>query len=142
RTQSMWSDAVEADARAINLQPDGTMNPDALGPAVSQQLMDGMVAAHPDFRSIKAPVLAIYAVSTHHPFILAETPDSIRRKGEAYWRDVFLPTERRQIADFKRALPSSRVVELPEAKHLCFIRPEDERVVVREMREFLSGAGK
>jgi pimeloyl-ACP methyl ester carboxylesterase len=136
RTQGMWSDAVEADARAINLQPDGTMNPDATGPAISKQLMDGMVGARPDFVSIKAPVLAFYAVAPTHPFVLPDTPDSIRSKGEKYWQQQFLPLERKQIAAFKKTLPTARVVEL-ETNHLCFIRPEDERVVVREMRAFL-----
>ena len=135
RTQGMWSEAIEADARAISLQPDGTMKLDPMSEGVSKQLLDGMVNHKPDFTRIKAPVLAFYALASSHPGILPETDAETRRKGEKYWNEVLLPEKRRQIERFKREVPMARVVKL-DAPHLVFIRPQDEKIIVREMLAF------
>lgn len=133
-----WSDAVEADARAINLQPDGTVKLEAMSEAITKQLLDGMTSAHPDFTKIKAPVLAFYAVSQNHPGILPSTGAMVARKAQAYWREVFLPKQREQIARLRSELPAARIVELPDAQHLCFIRRQDEDRIKREMLSFLA----
>lgn len=132
KTLGMWSDAIEADARAVNLQPDGTMKQDPLSESVSKQVFDGMTHHQPDFTKIKVPVLAFYAVASSHPSILSETNTETRRKAEKYWREIFLPQQREQIARFKREVPTARIVEL-NAPHLCFIRPQNEKVIVSEM---------
>lgn len=132
-----WSDAVEADARAINLQPDGTMKQDPMPENITKQLMAGMVEAHPDFRAVKAPILAFYAVSQTHPGVLSTTDAETRRKGQAYWSTVFLPDQRKQIAELRSSVPAARIVEMQGTQHLCFIKQQDEDRIVREMGEFL-----
>ena len=138
RTQGMWSDAVEADGRAVNLLPNGRMTMDVMPPEIMRQLVAGMALARPNFGAVRAPALAFYAVSLTHPALSPDTPDGVRRKGETYWRDRFLPAQRKQIDAFKAARPDARVVELTDGRHLCFIRPQDEERVLREMRAFLA----
>lgn len=136
KTLGMWSDAVEADGRAVNLQPDGTVKLDPLSESVSKQLFEGMAQHQPNFAKIKVPVLAFYAVAQSHPGILPDANAETKRKAEKYWNEVFLPRQREQINDFKRAVPAARVVEL-DAPHLCFIRASDEERIVSEMLNFI-----
>lgn len=133
-----WSDAVEADGRAINLQPDGTVKLEAMSEPITKQLLDGMTSARPDFTKVKAPVLAFYAISQTHPGILPGTAAETHRKAQLYWTEVFLPKQREQIARLRKEIPNARIIELPGAQHLCFIRQQDEERIKREMLGFLS----
>ena len=139
RTFGFWSAAVEADARAINLQPDGTMKMEAMSPEVTKSLMSGMVRARPDFTRVRAPILAFFAVSETHPLLHTTTDAKKRSDGDAYWKSRFLPEVRRQIAALRRTRPSARIVDLPGAPHLCFIRQQDVAIIEREMKRFLEG---
>jgi pimeloyl-ACP methyl ester carboxylesterase len=136
RTQGMWSDAVEADARAINLKPDGTLTMEVTTPSINEQLIQGMVASSPDFSRIRAPVLAFYAVPGTHPGLLSVTDPDVRQRGQAYWTSVYLPYQREQIRNLRAAVPNASIVEM-DAPHLVFIRPHDLERVASEMDRFL-----
>ncbi len=131
-----WSDAVEADGREVNLQPDGSVKLQAMPPEIMGQLFEGMIKARPDFAKIKSPVLAFYAVSREHPFASQASDAAVRAKGNAYWREEFSADQRRQIDHLKKALPGAKIVLLEETKHLCFVKKSDETKIVREMNAF------
>ncbi|HEX2078954.1 MAG TPA: alpha/beta fold hydrolase [Longimicrobium sp.] len=137
RTQGMWSDAVEADARAINLKPDGTVTMEVTTPAINEQLIQGMVSSRPDFSRIRVPVLAFYAVTGTHPGLLSVTDPDVRQRGQAYWTNVYLPYQREQIRNLRAAVPDAWIVEV-DAPHLMFIRPQDLERVAGEMQRFLA----
>jgi pimeloyl-ACP methyl ester carboxylesterase len=137
RTQGMWSDAVEADARAINLKPDGTVTMDVTTPSINEQLIQGMVSSRPDFRRIRAPVLAFYGVVDMHPGLLSVTDPDIRQRGQAYWTSVYRPFQREQIRNLRAAVPEAWIVEM-DAPHLLFIRPQDLERVAGELDRFLA----
>ena len=139
KVYGLWSDAVEADGRAVNLQADGTVKLQVMPPEISEQLFKGMVEAKPDFSKIKAPVLAFYAMSESHPFISSAKDAETRKKGNDYWKNEFIPTQKSEIGKLKKDLPSAKIVILKESQHLCFIKSQDEAKIVREMNRFLSG---
>jgi pimeloyl-ACP methyl ester carboxylesterase len=138
RTFGVWSDAIEADGRAVNLQPDGTMKLESMTESVTKQLMTGMTAARPAFEKVTVPVLAFFALSDTHPLQHTTSDAALRAKAEAHWKGRFLPRVRRQIDDLKQAIPTARIVTLPGAPHMCFIRPEDVKSIVAEIDAFRS----
>lgn len=138
KTYGVWSDAIEADGRAVNLQPDGTVKLEAMPPEITGQLIKGMTEAKPDFSKIKAPVLAFFAVNDSHPFISLAKNEDERKRANEYWKEVFSADQREQIARLKKAKPSARVVELEDAQHLCFFREQDKAKIIKEMNSFLS----
>lgn len=140
RTQGMWSDAVEADARAINLKPDGTVTMEVTTPAINERLIQGMVSSRPDFSRIRAPVLAFYAVTGTHPGLLSVTDPDVRQRGQAYWTNVYMPYQREQIRNLRAAVPDAWIVEV-DAPHMMFIRPQDLERVGGEMDRFLAREG-
>ena len=138
KTYGVWSDAIEADGRAANLQSDGTVKLEAMPPEITGQLIKGMTEAKPDFSKIKAPALAFFAVNDSHPFISLAKSEGERERANEYWREVFSADQRRQIARLKKAKPSARVVELEDSQHLCFFRERDKARIIKEMDSFLA----
>lgn len=137
RVYGFWSPAVEADGRAVNLQPDGTVKLQAMPPEITGKLIEEMTKANPNFAKIKVPVLAFYAMSARHPFANAATNAAMRAKGDEYWTNEFTVFQLKQMDAFKKAVPQAKTVMLKESKHLCFIAERDEAAVAAEMKKFL-----
>jgi pimeloyl-ACP methyl ester carboxylesterase len=138
RVEGMWSPAMEADARVSYVQPDGTIRPDQMDPALERESLGQLRLSNPRFDLIRAPVLAFFSVARVNPELHAVTDPEVRRVGQAYWTDVYLPWQRERINALRAALPSARIVEV-DAPHLVFIRPQDLAVVIPEMNRFLAG---
>lgn len=139
RNVGIWSDAVEADSRTANLRTDGTMRIDSMPPNVSNALFQEMAAYHPDYSAIRRPILAFYAIMPTHPGILPGTSPEMREKAQAFWDQSWKPYQRREIDALKTSGATVRVVEMQGVPHLCFIRPQDQAVVVATIKGFLSG---
>jgi pimeloyl-ACP methyl ester carboxylesterase len=139
RNVGVWSDAVEAHARTANLQTDGTMRIDSMPPNVSKALLQEMAGFHPDYRAIRRSILAFYAVMPTHPGIRPDTPPELRKKAQAFWDQSWKPYQRHEIEKLKSSGATVRVVEMQGVQHLCFIRPQDQAVVVATIKGFLSG---
>lgn len=107
------------------------------GDAIHAQLLKGSFAFHPDYRGIRAPALAFYALPRLHPaFRKASTAEELKRMN-AWWTAKGLPHIRANVAQFRREARRGQVVEMPYANHFLFLgSTEDE--VVRRTREFLS----
>ena len=138
RTFGFWSEAMEADARATMLAPDGTLHA-PLSQAVVKALNAGRATAVVDYTGIKAPALSFYVLRDTLPrWLPPGSDDETRRKVIDYMRDVDLPYQRRNIEQFRREMTRGRVVEFSHTAHHCFITREGD--VVREMRRFLLDA--
>lgn len=105
--------------------------------AIRAQLMKGSSAFHPDYRGVRAPALAFYALPRLHPaFRGAPSAEALKRMN-AWWTAKGLPHIRANIAQFRREARRGEVVEMPYADHFLFLgSTEDE--VVRRTREFLA----
>jgi pimeloyl-ACP methyl ester carboxylesterase len=53
----------------------------------------------------------------------------------AYWKTAWLPWRERNFQKLKMDLPRSRIIEIPNGHHYCFIAQEE--LVYEEMRKFL-----
>jgi pimeloyl-ACP methyl ester carboxylesterase len=105
--------------------------------AIRAQLMKGSSAFHPDYRAIRAPALAFYAVPRLHPaFRKAPTADDLKRMN-AWWTAKGVPHIRANIEQFRRQARHGQAVEMPYADHFLFLGSTQDEVVQR-MREFLS----
>jgi pimeloyl-ACP methyl ester carboxylesterase len=139
RNVGVWSDAVEADSRTANLRTDGTMRIDSMPPNVSKALFQEMAGYHPDYSAIRRPILAFYAVMPTHPEIRPDMSAEIRKKAQTFWNDSWIPYQRREIEKLKSSGATVRIVEMQGVPHLCFIRPQDQALVVATIKGFLSG---
>ncbi len=118
----------------------GRWRRDATPAATNAKIIGGESA--PDYRAVRAPVLAFYAVdrpeARDFPWVrrmfvgrgMAQLKAMRFRAAQNRWEEG----ERRRFAD---AVPQARVVELRNASHYLFL--SDESRVEAEMRQFLQG---
>lgn len=107
------------------------------GHAIRKQIIKGSSAFHPDYRGVRAPALAFYALPRLHPaFRIAPTAEDLKRMN-AWWTAKGLPHIRTNIEQFRREAPRGQVVEMTYASHALHLTGSQEEVVQR-MREFLS----
>ena len=104
--------------------------------SIRAQIFKGSSAFRPDYRTVRAPALAFYALPRLHPaFGRAPTAEELRRMN-AWWAAKGLPHIRANIEQFRREARRGQVVEMPYATHALFLTSSQEEVV-RRMREFL-----
>jgi pimeloyl-ACP methyl ester carboxylesterase len=104
--------------------------------AIRAQMIKGSFAFHPDYRTVRAPALAFYALPRLHPaFRRAPTAEDLRRMN-AWWTATGLPHIHANIEQFRREARRGQVVEMTYASHGLFLTSSQDEVV-RHMREFL-----
>lgn len=104
--------------------------------SIRAQIFKGSSAFRPDYRTVRSPALAFYALPRLHPaFRRAATAEELRRMN-AWWTAKGLPHIRANIEQFRREARRGQVVEMPYATHALFLTSSQEEVV-RRMREFL-----
>jgi pimeloyl-ACP methyl ester carboxylesterase len=138
RVEGVWSPAVEADVRVTYVQPDGSIRPDPMDVDLEGAALGELGRSDPDWSRLRVPVLAFYSVARINPDLLPVTDPEMRRLGQAYWTDVYLPWQRAKIQELRAGAPHARIVEI-DAPHLIFVRPRDLEVVIPEMDRFLAG---
>ena len=134
-----WHEAVGADANDVNVKPDGTMRLESMRRDVASALWKVMRAFTPDYRTITAPILAIYAVSEGHPLVHRDAAQEEIAAADAYWRTKWLPYQRDSMAQLVEAKGRTMVVVLRNTQHLCFLKSADESQVVAAMRAAMTG---
>jgi pimeloyl-ACP methyl ester carboxylesterase len=88
-----------------------------------ERLQAEMNKTHLDFRGVRAPALAYYAILS----------------GDPRWREPFeLGFKAEQIRIFKRDVKRGRVVEFHDTDHFFFADPKKTDTVVAEIESFLS----
>ena len=101
--------------------------PRPLMPPPRQGIARAMDEGTQPFTSIRAPVLAIYAID-------ASVPPEIR--GDAAAAQRWLIEQSPAAAAFARGVPAARVVMIPHANHFIFTSNASE--VLREMNAFIA----
>lgn len=94
-------------------------------------MMRGTKSWRPDYRAIKAPVIAIFAFSPVHPMVdlALEPKDSVQaREWNAWWQQTHWAWQDSVIASLKRDIPSARIIALKPADHVVYF--SNERDVV------------
>ncbi|HXK39723.1 MAG TPA: alpha/beta hydrolase [Candidatus Paceibacterota bacterium] len=130
----------ESEIRATRIfHPDGRflrqVTPDRILAAVA-----GTVE-HSNYESIRAPMLAIYAVPSTPVQLIPrykgryEAGDEETRRVLDRIFDMWKPAAKAQRDQFRRAVPHARVVELHGASHYIFISHQEQ--VLREVKAFL-----
>jgi len=134
RYKEVWSDLLDQEfRRQIAVRADGTAT-DLMPPEVNAALWQGMSSYVYEFGGIEAPVLAFYAVGNIPGFPEYWSYDQKCKFADFVQRSC-VPWQLRSIDAMRRALPSSRIIQLPGANHYVFLQNED--LVVSEMRRFL-----
>lgn len=128
-----WSEALETDTRIVNEQENGRLRLESMPPPIMGKLMTQLSNFKPDYRSFTFPVLAFYAQTQEHPFINS-APDSVKLKANEYWQTVFRPDQEKSIALLQAQKPDAIVVRMPETKHLCYIRDQDQQVILEQIK--------
>lgn len=128
--------ALVVDDPALKFLPNGGHPPGH--DAIRAQIMKGSSAFHPDYRRIRAPALAFYAVPRLHPaFRQAPTAQDLRRMN-AWWIAKGVPHIQANIEQFRREARRGQIVEMRYADHFLFLRSTQDEVV-RRTRAFLAG---
>jgi len=96
---------------------------------------------HPNYRGVRAPVLAIYAVVDSAPQVFPTwaTLDSAARAAARHFTATLQGWAAGERARLRRELPSAQVLELHGANHYVFDSHPAE--VTRAMRAFLADPG-
>lgn len=130
-----WNNACEADLRNTRrMGPEGYSARSSTPDFVEAAIMKGFSQPLPDYTKIQPPALAFFA-DHQMDKLFAQLPEAKRVKAEA-------PTKAAKdwfgtyIKRFSSEVKNSRVVELADTDHFCFIQRQDE--VLRHMNAFLS----
>jgi len=126
----------EAEIRATRVfGPDGVF----LRPVTPDRILNAVakMVEHPDYESIRAKILAIYAVYKTPAQLLPryKTSDSETRATIEQIFDIWQQSARAQRDHFRASLPQARVVEIDGASHYVFVSHGDR--VLQETRAFL-----
>jgi non-heme chloroperoxidase len=128
-----WSNALEANLHDfVNVAADGTFTK-RMPSNVAEALLKDTIPT-PDYASIQAPVLAIFAIKDHFPGIEmldAATQETV----QAWMQQVVIPLLRQAADQLRKRLPQAQVVELTGLTHYFFIDQQAE--VVKTMYQFL-----
>jgi len=128
------TEALIVDDPALKFLPNGGQPP--RDDAIRARILKGSSAFHPDYRGIRAPALAFYAIPRMHPaFRAAPTAEDLRRMN-AWWIAKGIPHIRANIDQFRREARGGHIVEMGYADHFLFLR-SSQGEVVRRTREFL-----
>jgi hypothetical protein len=127
----VWGEAVEADKRE-DMNIDGIQDPRAArarAQTIGPKLFEGL-GQHPvpDYRAVRAPILAIVPAGRENPFVPHDASTELRQAANRYWVDRYLPWHRRRTDALHNAVPDARVVELDTSNHTVFVAREDETV--------------
>ena len=112
---------------------DGSVGDDRSFPGGST--LGAFLKSYPKFTAIPAPTLAIFAMPhTLGPWAAATTDPKIRQSAKTY-AATLTPLTQSQVSAFQKAIPTARVVVLPNAHHYVYLsnRPD----VLRELLAFL-----
>jgi hypothetical protein len=135
---NVWSAADEANMRAAWIVGSEGKVQYRMPDAVREALVNGMVAARPDYTRVKAPALAFYVLWNQPPW-LSLCPDEATREKAFRFYEEYNRWKREQIERFRSEVVHGRVIEMPETDHHVYLhRPAK---VAREMRAFL-GEGR
>jgi pimeloyl-ACP methyl ester carboxylesterase len=123
---------LERDLRALRQSIAGQRDPSAVVPVpAADPVLRALDSGHQPYTSVRAPVLAIFALPREVPPALARDSAALAR-----FDSVAVARGSIQIAAVRRAAPSARVVSVPHANHFVF--RSNEADVLRELRAFLS----
>jgi non-heme chloroperoxidase len=131
----------ESEVRQLaQLAPDGRVTGQRTPPGLSQKIIAGI--GKPDYRSIRVPVLAIYAKRTSAeslPGCQGASDEAVRQAcGELYeWTSRHL-AESEQV--FRTIRSRAEIIELPDANPFMFL--SNEREIMQAMDRFLSDLRK
>jgi non-heme chloroperoxidase len=126
----------ESEIRATRVfGPDGQF----LRPVTPERILRAVatMVEHPDYESIRAQILAIYAVYKSPAQLIARytTADRETRQALDQIFDMWQPFAKAQRDLFRRSVPQARVDEINSASHYVFISHRER--VLRDMRAFL-----
>ena len=131
----IWSHTLDLAARScLSFHEDGSVE-EILSKEIESLLKQGCIGFSHAYDRIECPALAFYALYELDPKLPDNASDDLRKQSRKYTEQVDLPWIRDQMGKFKSGIRDSKVVELWNATHHCYIDHEDD--VVREIREFL-----
>jgi pimeloyl-ACP methyl ester carboxylesterase len=94
----------------------------------------------PDYTKVRAPALALYAITGNQHYPTNWLPDgadaSVRAKAEAWWQQKGHPLLRQSVEQFRREIPHGEIIELNDAPHYVFWG-ESADEVAEKTRAFL-----
>lgn len=108
--------------------------------AVLVATIRGMMFFEPDYKKVRAPALAICAVTANARYPRAWLPDhasaELRVRADAWWQKKGHAFVRAALERFQRELPQAKVIELNDAPHYLF-RGATRDKVIASTRAFL-----
>ena len=107
--------------------------PDMVNVQVST--MRSAMKFHPDYKTITAPSLAIYA-DPDLPQTAGKLDEETQKKLDAWWKEKQAPIARTSIEQFRKEMKRGQVLEIKGATHYVFVGPYKEQVI-KATREFL-----
>lgn len=114
--------AMETDLEVTQRGEDGELTPSPPIP-ILLAMMRASKGWQPDYKAIKAPIIAIFAFSPEHPMadLALQSDDSLTRsKWNAWWRRDYWAWQEGVIASLKKDVPSAQIVVLRPADHLVY----------------------
>jgi pimeloyl-ACP methyl ester carboxylesterase len=93
------------------------------------QIIDAASLAAPDYASVRAPSLALYA-TVPQEILPANAPDSIRARMERFQNENARPWRRQSIEQFRSRVSSGKVVEVNGVHHLFLDRADQTLALI------------
>lgn len=132
---AIW-DVVEGDIRYTVKKTSEGKVVDKMSDAITQALNDTIASYVPEYSSIQAPVLSIYAIRDGSDYLSSDyMTEEQKAQVIDYFNTTLLSSANNSIEQFRRKAPHAKIVVIPSGHHYCFIKQED--LVFNEMIQFL-----
>lgn len=131
-----WTPAMMASAReTFQVLSTGRVQPQFTD-SLTGAFLDAIHTYRPQYDSVKAPVLAIFAHWPMSAMVKSDAPDSLKRKVADWMRDFARPIQEHALSRFRGGMPTARIIVLDSTNHyVMFARPD---TVLAEMQAFLN----
>jgi pimeloyl-ACP methyl ester carboxylesterase len=132
----IWGEVMDEQVRhTVETTPEGQVV-DKMSDAMAAAIQDTFATYVPEYSSIQAPVLSVYAIPDGSDHLSSDTmTEEQTAQVVDYFKMVLRPYREKSIEQFQRVVPHARIVTIPGGHHYCFIKQEE--LVFDEMSRFL-----
>jgi non-heme chloroperoxidase len=133
---AIWGQVMDEQTRhTLKTNADGKVV-EKMSEIISKAIQDTLISFSPDYSSIQAPILSIFAIYPCEDFLSSDymtekQKDQVRN----FFETVLQPYLKQYVEQFQRKVPYAQVIEIPNGHHYCFIK--NEEIVFHKMRKFL-----
>lgn len=135
----LWCPALETlFLERVRVQEDGSVTKISKS-SIKNELKRSLFKVKLDYSKVRANILAIYPFQFIHPYLPRDADASVRRLGNAYNAEYWIPYTEKNIAKLKNESQNAKIIRIRDADHYCHISHRSE--VATHIMNFIEDTG-